>query len=108
MVGIFVASYPLFFPRIASQLFLHLANLILKICGTLLTDLNPYLSSTAQASYNLVRCALAGAGLAALQALIEAVGVGWCFTVYAGMCLIAVPLLWMLQTFGMSWRRKGK
>lgn len=74
------------------------------MCGTLLTDLNPHRSSTAQASYNLVRCAMAGAGLAALQVLIDAVNVGWCFMIYAGFCLVSVPLLWMLQAFGLGWR----
>lgn len=78
------------------------------MCGTLLTDLNPHRSSTAQASYNLIRCALAGGGLAALQALTDAIGIGWCFTVYAGMCLAIMPLLWALQTFGMAWRRAGE
>lgn len=77
------------------------------MCGTLLTDLNPHHSSTAQASYNLVRCALAGGGLAALQAIIDALGVGWCFSVYAGICLVTVPLLWALQRLGLNWRRKA-
>lgn len=57
--------------------------------GTLITDLNPSRSATAQASYNLVRGLLNAAGIAALQPVIEGVGVGWCFTIYAvvGRCV---------------------
>jgi hypothetical protein len=50
--------------------------------GTLITDLNPSRSATALASYNLVRGLLNAAGIAALQPVIEGVGVGWCFTIY--------------------------
>ncbi|KAL9033781.1 MAG: hypothetical protein Q9214_007346, partial [Letrouitia sp. 1 TL-2023] len=40
---------------------------IFVICGGLLTDLNPDRSATVQASYNLIRCALGGAGVAIIQ-----------------------------------------
>ncbi|PGH13283.1 hypothetical protein AJ80_06393 [Polytolypa hystricis UAMH7299] len=80
---------------------------IFTICGTLLTDLNPHQSSTAQASYNLVRCVGAGAGVAALDAIANAVGLGWCFTIYAGFCILAVPISWILQTRGVQWRNKA-
>lgn len=76
-----------------------------QACGTLLTDLNPHNSSTAQASYNLVRCALAAGGVAILQFFINAIGVGWCFTLYGGVCLATIPLIWMLRTKGMGWRQ---
>ncbi|CAJ2511134.1 Uu.00g067590.m01.CDS01 [Anthostomella pinea] len=42
------------------------------MCGTLLTDLNPNRSDTAQAAYNLVRCLGAGAFIAALEPLVMA------------------------------------
>ncbi|KMU90596.1 hypothetical protein CIHG_08312 [Coccidioides immitis H538.4] len=73
---------------------------IFTICGTLLTDLNSNKSSTAQAAYNLVRCVGAGGGVAALQPIINGVGLGWGFTLYAFFCLTSVPVLWILQTKG--------
>ena len=76
------------------------------MCGTLLTDFNHNRPATAQASYSLVRCVLAGGGLAALQALIDAIGVAWTFLVYAGMCLVTIPLLWARQAQGFNWRQR--
>ncbi|PGH17281.1 hypothetical protein AJ79_01164 [Helicocarpus griseus UAMH5409] len=79
---------------------------IFVICGTLLTDFNPRRSATAQASYNLVRCALAAGGVAALEPLAGGVGVGWCFTVYTTVGVLCVPLLIVLRALGWGWRRE--
>lgn len=78
---------------------------IFTVCGTLLTDLNPERSATVQASYNLVRCALSASGIAALQALIDSVGVGWCFTIYAILALVCIPLCLVLRRWGWDWRK---
>lgn len=75
------------------------------VCGTLLTDLNPDKSATVQASYNLVRCTLSAAGVAALQAGIDSIGAGWTFTIYAALALACIPLFWLLRGSGWAWRR---
>ena len=77
---------------------------IFTICGTLLTDLNPNQSATVQAGYNLIRCALSAGGIAGLQALIDAVGVGWCFTIYASIGALCIPIFVLLRSHGMQWR----
>ena len=77
---------------------------IFTICGSLIADLNPERIATVQASYNLVRCALSAAGVAALQALIDRVGIGWCFTIYAVIGLLSVPLFIALRQWGSRWR----
>ncbi|KAL2024347.1 hypothetical protein VTK56DRAFT_8829 [Thermocarpiscus australiensis] len=79
---------------------------IFTLCGTLLTDLNPHASATVQASYNLVRCLGAGAGIAAQQPLADAAGPGWCFGVFALMMLLAVPLVLVLKRYGLEWRKE--
>jgi hypothetical protein len=77
--------------------------------GTLITDLNPSRSATVQASYNLVRGLLNAAGIAALQPVIEGVGVGWCFTIYAVVGAMCVPMRVVLRQKGLEWRRgKGR
>lgn len=81
---------------------------IFTVCGTLLTDLNPGNSATVQASYNLVRCALSAAGIAALQAIIDAVGVGWCFTIYAAIGILCVPMCMALRQWGWEWRKRKR
>jgi len=70
---------------------------IFATCGTLLTDLNPGRSSTVQASYSLVRCALSGAGVAALETMVRQIGYGWTFTVFGGLGLLCVPILFYLK-----------
>ena len=74
------------------------------VCGTLLTDLNPKNSSTVQASYNLVRCSTNAAGIAALQPLIDCVGVGWCFSIFAVTGVLCVLPLLILRVKGSDWR----
>ncbi|KAK7953652.1 Major facilitator superfamily transporter, partial [Apiospora saccharicola] len=53
------------------------------LCGTLLTDLNIHRSATAQAASNLVRCLSAAGAIAAMEALVQSLGPGWCFAIYA-------------------------
>lgn len=77
---------------------------IFTVCGTLLTDLNPKQSATVQAGYNLIRCALSAGGIAGLQALIDAIGVGWCFTFYAIIGALCIPIFVLLRSHGMQWR----
>ena len=79
---------------------------IFTVCGTLLTDLNTGRTATVQASYNLIRCASSAAGIAALQAMINSVGLGWCFTIYAVMGLLCAPICMVLRQRGWEWRKK--
>jgi len=78
---------------------------LFSVCGSLLTDLNTGRSATVQASYNLVRCALGAAGLGALQAAIDGVGVGWSFTIYAHVDALGVALFLLLKHKGEQWRK---
>ncbi|KFY16970.1 hypothetical protein V492_00979 [Pseudogymnoascus sp. VKM F-4246] len=75
---------------------------IFTICGTLLTDLNPQRSATAQAAYNLVRCIGAGGAVAALDAIENAIGLGWCFTIYSALLLGVIPLVFLFKAKGMK------
>ena len=77
---------------------------VFSVCGTLLTDLNPGRSATVQASYNLVGCALSAAAVGALQALINGVGIGWYFTIYAVIGAFSDPLFLVLRRYGEGWR----
>ncbi|KAF2756965.1 protein serine/threonine phosphatase 2C [Pseudovirgaria hyperparasitica] len=81
---------------------------LFTMCCTILTDLNPDRPATVQASYNLIRCIGAGAGIASQQPLLDAVGSGWCFAIYAVLLLLGAPLVWVLKTHGMSWRKAEK
>ncbi|KAI4204904.1 MAG: hypothetical protein LQ350_000755 [Teloschistes chrysophthalmus] len=80
---------------------------LFNMCGTLLTDLNPQNPALAQAASNIVRCALSAAGLAALQQMIEHMGPGWTFTVFAGLCLLIAPMILAEVCWGFAWRSGG-
>ncbi|KAI0188996.1 major facilitator superfamily domain-containing protein [Xylaria flabelliformis] len=72
------------------------------MASTLLTDLNADRSATAQGASSIIRCLLAAAATAAVEPLAGAVGLGWCFVVYALIVSINLPLAWALHHFGNS------
>ena len=77
---------------------------VFNMCGTLLTDLHPQNPATAQASSNIVRCALSASGLAVIQLMITRIGAGWTFTVFAGICFLTVPMILVEVRWGRHWR----
>jgi hypothetical protein len=81
---------------------------VTQVLGTLLTDLNPEQSSTAAASANLVRCALAASTLAVLQIIIDRVGPGWCFTIFGVLSCMCGPLLVLESQKGPAWRKSRR
>lgn len=62
-------------------------------------------SATAQAASNLVRCLSAGGAVAILQPMVENVGPAGCFAIYASIIFLGIPLNWVLQRYGVSWRK---
>ena len=79
---------------------------IFTICGTLLTDLNPTRSATVQAGYSLVRCLLSAGGIGLVEKLVDTIGAGWCFTLYATVAGCCVPLTILLWQRGWQWRQQ--
>ena len=77
-----------------------------NVCGTLLVDLNRDRPSTVSAGSNLIRCVLSASGLAVLQEIINGVGLGWCFTIFAVIATIPIPLLVMERHWGPAWRKQ--
>ena len=74
--------------------------------STLLVDTHPKSPSTAMAGANFGRCEVAAGGLAFLDLLIKRLGPGWTFVFFAATGLVCLPLLYLLQKQGLSWRRK--
>jgi multidrug resistance protein len=75
--------------------------------NTLLVDVFPESPSTAAATASISRCAMAAAGVATLQPLLDAAGRGWYFTALGlwsgGFGAVAV---WLIRTKGMQWRSR--
>lgn len=87
------------------------------ICGTstllshtssaLLVDIFPDMSSTAYASGQITRCGLSAASAAILQPLVDAVGRGWYFTIFALFVGISgLGSVVISRSKGMQWRQK--
>ncbi|KKY25009.1 putative major facilitator superfamily transporter [Phaeomoniella chlamydospora] len=79
---------------------------IFTILGALLTDINSSASSTAAASANVIRCALAATGLAVVETMVQKIGPGWCFTIFSGITAAMGPLLLLERERGLGWRNK--
>ncbi|KAH0558953.1 hypothetical protein GP486_004424 [Trichoglossum hirsutum] len=83
------------------------STLLSHTASTLLVDIFPDMSSSAYASGQIMRCGLSAASVAALQPLVDAVGRGWYFTIFA--LFVGVGSLISVATSrskGMRWRRK--
>jgi MFS family permease len=75
--------------------------------STLLVDIFPDRSSTAYAAGQIMRCGLSAASVAVLQPLVNKVGRGWYFTIFAlfvGISCLAAILTSKMK--GMQWRQK--
>lgn len=53
---------------------------------------------------------MAAGGVSVLQPLLDHLGVGWTFTLFAGLCTATTPMLLAERMWGMQWRkvREGK
>ncbi len=84
-----------------------LSTLLSHTASALLVDIFPGSSSTAYASGQIMRCGLSAVSAAVLQPIVDAVGRGWYFTIFAlfvgttGACSVVVSRL-----RGMGWRRR--
>lgn len=100
-------------PSVAAPLCLHfLIGLCITgsfgILNTLIVDLSPEAPATAVAANNFVRCEMGAAATAVIELMIKAMGTGWCFTFFALLPLVFVPILWMETKYGICWRKEKK
>lgn len=83
------------------------STLLSHTASALLVDIFPDMASTAYASGQVVRCGISAVSAAVLQPLVDAVGRGWYFTMFAlfvgvsGLVSVAVS-----RSRGMEWRQK--
>jgi len=77
-----------------------------SIYNTLLVDKNNRAPVVAQASSNIVRCALSAVTVSFLQLMINSMGVGGTFTFMGGLCLLAQCLFFIDYHKGTAWRQK--
>ena len=75
-----------------------------QINNTLLVDINQKAPAAAQASSNIIRCALSALAVAVLQDIIDGIGKGWTFTLLGLLLLAPIGLNLIIRKKGMDWR----
>lgn len=79
---------------------------ILNTTMTLNIDILQTRSSGATACTNLVRCSLAAILVSIIERMENALGVGWTYTFWAGICASLLPLMFLEMKMGPKWRKK--
>ena len=75
------------------------------VVSTFMVDLFPKKSASATAALNLTRCLLGAGGTAAVLPIVNAIGVGWTFTLMAALILGSLGLVLLQMQKGPQWRR---
>ncbi|KAK1780653.1 major facilitator superfamily domain-containing protein [Copromyces sp. CBS 386.78] len=109
-----LADFPISRARLRSSLYFVIPFIIcvagqtglFNLNSTLMVDLYPGASASASAVNNLVRCLLGAVGVAVVQYIIDAIGAGLTFLIFAIVTAASIPLLWLEWRFGERWRRK--
>lgn len=84
-----------------------LSTFLIHPSNALLVDLFPCASSTAYASGQIVRCGMGAACAAVLQPLVDAVGYGWCFTIFAIFVGTSSSRSFLIsRSWGMKWQEE--
>ena len=78
-----------------------------QIYNTLLVDKNHRSPAAAQASSNIIRCALAAIMVAFQQKLFDNIGIGWTFTLMGSLCIVLAALFAVDYFRGMEWRQQA-
>jgi len=74
--------------------------------SALVVDLYPGASASATAVNNLVRCSVGAVGVAVVQFVVDAIGAGWTFLMFALLAAACSPLLVLQWVYGERWRRE--
>ncbi|KAK6205004.1 major facilitator superfamily domain-containing protein [Scheffersomyces amazonensis] len=77
------------------------SSAFISACTTMLVDLYPGKGSASTSCLNLMRCWLAALGSGVLDKMISSMGLGGCYTLVAGLCLLAdLSLFYVVHSIG--------
>ncbi|KAK6607056.1 major facilitator superfamily transporter [Botrytis cinerea] len=93
-------------PLVLQFFIAYTATAVFSSNSALIIDLYPGKSASATAVNNLSRCLLGAAGVAAVQPIIDALGSGVTFLIFAGITFACSPLLLLEWYHGGRWRRE--
>ncbi|KAH8646943.1 putative MFS transporter [Tricladium varicosporioides] len=72
----------------------------------LLIDLYPHSPATVTAALNVCRCLLSAGGTSVIQYMIDAMGLGWCYTFVGLVLIVFTPLSAVIIKWGPKWREE--
>lgn len=84
------------------------ATAVFSLNSALVIDLFPGVSASATAVNNLIRCSVGAAGVAVVQLIIDNVGEGVTFVIFAGITAALSPLLVLVWFYGGGWREERR
>jgi predicted MFS family arabinose efflux permease len=76
------------------------------IITTFMVDIFPKKGASATAALNLVRCLMGAGGTASVLPTVNKIGIGWTFTVWSGVMLVALGLIVLQMVKGRKWRQR--
>lgn len=82
------------------------ATSIIGTISTFMVDLFPKKGASATAALNLMRCLMGAGGTASVLPIVNRIGVGWAFTLWAAVMLAALGLIVLQMARGPKWRRR--
>ncbi|RDW77966.1 MFS general substrate transporter-23 [Coleophoma crateriformis] len=77
-----------------------------SIVTTFMVDVFPDRSASAVAALNLARCLMCAGGISGILPLVNAIGVGWAYTLITAVLFLASGLMVIQTRFGARWRRR--
>lgn len=72
--------------------------------NVLLVDIHSGKPGSATAANNFTRCLLGAGSTAAIEPMMDAIGVGWSFTIMGSLYIVCAPVLVLVMKRGMEWR----
>lgn len=91
-------------PLVLQFFIAYTATAVFSLNSALVIDLYPGASASATAVNNLMRCSVGAAGVAVVQPIINSIGAGRTFLLFAGITAVTSPLLIIEWFFGQMWR----
>ncbi|KAE9375984.1 MFS general substrate transporter [Stipitochalara longipes BDJ] len=82
------------------------ATSIISTISTFMVDIFPKKGASATAAVNFVRCLMGAGGTASVLPTVNRIGVGWTFTLWSGVMLVALGLILLQMVKGREWRRR--
>ncbi|KAG2145342.1 major facilitator superfamily domain-containing protein [Suillus bovinus] len=95
-------------PLILQVIFGYTVTAIMTGMQTLLIDLLPSQGSSITACNNLVRCSFGALMVSVVDLIVNAIGPGWTYLLFAGICLACSPMIWLAIWIGPRCRAKRR